>query len=384
MGTGRTGKQCRERWYNFLNPKLKKGKWEKQEDLKLFKIGYEFKGKGEFLLSKYIKLASELIERNQQSIKARFISLLKKYTDHQSFQSTETLITNIQITFAELKKRTRTRTRTRKTPKIKHENRPHNHYKRKTSKSIFQIQKESIRETSENTEKLVENHQNMVSMSRKRKYRSKIKRNQKEKPKVSVGEMDEQLRGENEEMKSNRLRKLEVERKESYHAPQINIPNENITRNVKESVKVNNQVTNTEIKMKLLPPPPRLEEVIRYKESGNGMEEDAGLEVKDMESNIVRNSCRMSNNPREERIPRTISHSPLTPFYIPLQAFNYPQYPSYISPMSPMSPISPTSFFNLQPHSHILTNYYIQNGQYLNQHNPYNQSARNQYPSANQ
>ena len=29
---GRTGKQCRERWYNHLNPRIKKEPWKKEEE----------------------------------------------------------------------------------------------------------------------------------------------------------------------------------------------------------------------------------------------------------------------------------------------------------------------------------------------------------------
>lgn len=29
---GRTGKQCRERWHNHLNPGIKKGDWTPEED----------------------------------------------------------------------------------------------------------------------------------------------------------------------------------------------------------------------------------------------------------------------------------------------------------------------------------------------------------------
>ena len=32
---GRTGKQCRERWFNALNPQVKKGEWTIEEDYKI-------------------------------------------------------------------------------------------------------------------------------------------------------------------------------------------------------------------------------------------------------------------------------------------------------------------------------------------------------------
>lgn len=33
---GRSGKQCRERWHNQVNPLLKTGPWSEEEDLTLF------------------------------------------------------------------------------------------------------------------------------------------------------------------------------------------------------------------------------------------------------------------------------------------------------------------------------------------------------------
>lgn len=34
---GRIGKQCRERWYNHLDPVLKKSSWSEEEDLIIYK-----------------------------------------------------------------------------------------------------------------------------------------------------------------------------------------------------------------------------------------------------------------------------------------------------------------------------------------------------------
>ena len=34
----RTRQQCREHWINYLDPKLKKGKWSIEEDVLLFKL----------------------------------------------------------------------------------------------------------------------------------------------------------------------------------------------------------------------------------------------------------------------------------------------------------------------------------------------------------
>ena len=35
---GRIGKQCRERWHNHLDPKIKKTKWSPEEDLILYML----------------------------------------------------------------------------------------------------------------------------------------------------------------------------------------------------------------------------------------------------------------------------------------------------------------------------------------------------------
>ena len=32
LGTGRTGKQCRERWRNYLRPGIQKGRWTEEEE----------------------------------------------------------------------------------------------------------------------------------------------------------------------------------------------------------------------------------------------------------------------------------------------------------------------------------------------------------------
>ena len=32
LGTGRTAKQCRDRWLNYLRPGLKKGQWSEEEE----------------------------------------------------------------------------------------------------------------------------------------------------------------------------------------------------------------------------------------------------------------------------------------------------------------------------------------------------------------
>lgn len=69
---GRTGKQCRERWANALNPLLKKGLWEAEEDYIIFKL---FKMIG----SKWSAISNYLNGRTENSTKNRFYSTLRRY-----------------------------------------------------------------------------------------------------------------------------------------------------------------------------------------------------------------------------------------------------------------------------------------------------------------
>lgn len=68
---GRSGKQCRERWDNALNPALKKGEWTEQEDELILK-NFEEKG------AKWTEIAQLLPGRSVNSIKNRFYSTLRR------------------------------------------------------------------------------------------------------------------------------------------------------------------------------------------------------------------------------------------------------------------------------------------------------------------
>ncbi len=68
---GRSGKQCRERWFNSLSPGIKKGNWSVQEDYLIFKLFSQYG-------SKWAKIASYFKGRTENSIKNRFYSTLRR------------------------------------------------------------------------------------------------------------------------------------------------------------------------------------------------------------------------------------------------------------------------------------------------------------------
>jgi len=68
---GRSGKQCRERWFNNLNPDVKKGNWTKEEDELIFDL-YQKHG------SSWSKIAKFIPGRTENAIKNRFYSTLRK------------------------------------------------------------------------------------------------------------------------------------------------------------------------------------------------------------------------------------------------------------------------------------------------------------------
>jgi len=68
---GRSGKQCRERWFNTLNPNVKKGNWSQEEDKIIFDL-YQKYG------SSWSKIARFIPGRTENAIKNRFYSTVRK------------------------------------------------------------------------------------------------------------------------------------------------------------------------------------------------------------------------------------------------------------------------------------------------------------------
>ena len=66
----RTGKQCRERWINYLNTNLKKGHWTSEEDLLILKLYPKYKS--------WKTIIPAFENRSENSIKNRYYTQLRK------------------------------------------------------------------------------------------------------------------------------------------------------------------------------------------------------------------------------------------------------------------------------------------------------------------
>lgn len=74
----RQGRQCRERWFNHINPELNKGQWSDAEDDLLMSLQGQ-------LGNKWSEISKELKGRTENAVKNRWKSLLKKKLNHSDF-----------------------------------------------------------------------------------------------------------------------------------------------------------------------------------------------------------------------------------------------------------------------------------------------------------
>lgn len=82
---GRSGKQCRERWFNNLNPNVKKGDWTPEEDDLIYKLYVNYG-------SSWSKIALHFKDRTENSIKNRFYSTIRKlYSDQKKLEKGKTV-----------------------------------------------------------------------------------------------------------------------------------------------------------------------------------------------------------------------------------------------------------------------------------------------------
>ena len=74
MGANRSGKQCRERWVNFLNPEIKKDPFSLQEDILILE-------KRITIGNKWSEIIKEMPGRTENNVKNRFNMMFKNIKD---------------------------------------------------------------------------------------------------------------------------------------------------------------------------------------------------------------------------------------------------------------------------------------------------------------
>lgn len=70
-GELKSGKQCRERWHNYLDPGIKKDVWSKEEKSLIFKLQRKYG-------NRWSKISEHLPGRTDNSIKNCFYSVIRK------------------------------------------------------------------------------------------------------------------------------------------------------------------------------------------------------------------------------------------------------------------------------------------------------------------
>lgn len=90
----RTGKMCRERWYNYLSPDIKQEKITPDEEVQIFDL---YKKHG----NRWVEIAKELPGRTENWVKNLYYATLRRYVRNinkfKSVQQEITILNDIDI-----------------------------------------------------------------------------------------------------------------------------------------------------------------------------------------------------------------------------------------------------------------------------------------------